>query len=409
MTVTMSTVASYRRTRTTSSSSTSNAVPLKSAKRESCSSAHMVLSSGEDELYEHNSVQVSSSGNMVGEHANEYNENDEIWAGEELDEDFDDEEDEEDGDEEDDEDEEEEEEDENVTTIENVEIDVKTTKLLEKLGLDRSYDFYLQENKLNDNKSIIEQCNLVEGARQKTRFINIKLFIDHDSKQIIIQDILKPQIMSPEVMTGSPVGTGSSTANNSSNHSTIDLPQHSAIRPAGKAANASNVHSSNTYSSKDKRLMGSNRLHNSSTSGGHINHHLMPQDLSIYNNMSVSSPGNKSGNNGQVQLWQFLLELLTDADHRDSIQWQGLEGEFKLVQPEAVAQLWGQRKNKPNMNYEKLSRALRYYYDGDMIAKVHGKRFVYKFVCDLKSLIGYDAAELDRLVCATQQKRKMGH
>ena len=135
----------------------------------------------------------------------------------------------------------------------------------------------------------------------------------------------------------------------------------------------------------------------------------MPQDLSIYNNMSVSSPGNKSGNNGQVQLWQFLLELLTDADHRDSIQWQGLEGEFKLVQPEAVAQLWGQRKNKPNMNYEKLSRALRYYYDGDMIAKVHGKRFVYKFVCDLKSLIGYDAAELDRLVCATQQKRKMGH
>lgn len=80
-------------------------------------------------------------------------------------------------------------------------------------------------------------------------------------------------------------------------------------------------------------------------------------------------------------------------------------GEFKLNNPEMVAQLWGQRKNKPTMNYEKLSRALRYYYDGDMIAKVHGKRFVYKFVCDLKSLIGYDAQELDRLVCQTQQKR----
>ena len=77
-----------------------------------------------------------------------------------------------------------------------------------------------------------------------------------------------------------------------------------------------------------------------------------------------------SGNNGQIQLWQFLLELLTDKDCREVIQWVGDEGEFKLNNPEVVAQMWGQRKNKPTMNYEKLSRALRYYYDGDMIAKV---------------------------------------
>lgn len=76
------------------------------------------------------------------------------------------------------------------------------------------------------------------------------------------------------------------------------------------------------------------------------------------------------GNNGQIQLWQFLLELLTDKEHRDVIQWLGDDGEFKLLNPEMVAQLWGERKNKPTMNYEKLSRALRYYYDGDMISKV---------------------------------------
>lgn len=110
------------------------------------------------------------------------------------------------------------------------------------------------------------------------------------------------------------------------------------------------------------------------------------------------------GNNGQIQLWQFLLELLTDKDHRDYIQWVGPEGEFKLINPEMVAQLWGQRKNKPTMNYEKLSRALRYYYDGEMIAKVHGKRFVYKFVCDLKNLLGYDATELSRLVSECEKK-----
>lgn len=78
----------------------------------------------------------------------------------------------------------------------------------------------------------------------------------------------------------------------------------------------------------------------------------------------------KIGNNGQIQLWQFLLELLTDKMHRHAIQWLGSEGEFKLVNPEVVAKLWGLRKNKPTMNYEKLSRALRYYYDGDMISKV---------------------------------------
>ncbi|KAL5019764.1 hypothetical protein ScPMuIL_002656 [Solemya velum] len=117
------------------------------------------------------------------------------------------------------------------------------------------------------------------------------------------------------------------------------------------------------------------------------------------------SPGNRTGNNGQIQLWQFLLELLTDKDCREVIMWVGDEGEFKLNNPEMVAQLWGQRKNKPTMNYEKLSRALRYYYDGDMIAKVHGKRFVYKFVCNLKMLLGYSAGDLNRLVTQCAEKK----
>lgn len=106
----------------------------------------------------------------------------------------------------------------------------------------------------------------------------------------------------------------------------------------------------------------------------------------------------RTGNNGQIQLWQFLLELLTTKEYKSIICWTGNEGEFKLQDPQCVAQLWGDRKNKPQMNYEKLSRALRYYYDGDMISKVHGERFVYKFVCDLKELLGYDAKELANLI-----------
>ena len=126
--------------------------------------------------------------------------------------------------------------------------------------------------------------------------------------------------------------------------------------------------------------------------------------VGLANNIPDGSPGNRSGNNGQVQLWQFLLDLLTDKEHREVIHWLGDEGEFKLNNPEIVAQLWGARKNKPNMNYEKLSRALRYYYDGDMICKVHGKRFVYKFVCDLKEVLGYSASELSKQVAEAEQR-----
>ncbi|VDL93238.1 unnamed protein product [Schistocephalus solidus] len=52
------------------------------------------------------------------------------------------------------------------------------------------------------------------------------------------------------------------------------------------------------------------------------------------------------------------------------ITWEGTNGEFKLVNPDDVARRWGERKSKPNMNYDKLSRALRYYYDKNIMSKV---------------------------------------
>ncbi|XP_017575923.1 ETS domain-containing protein Elk-1 isoform X1 [Pygocentrus nattereri] len=81
-----------------------------------------------------------------------------------------------------------------------------------------------------------------------------------------------------------------------------------------------------------------------------------------------------------ITLWQFLLHLLDDQSHRHLISWTSGDGEFKLLDAEEVARLWGLRKNKTNMNYDKLSRALRYYYDKNIIKKVSGQKFVYKFV-----------------------------
>lgn len=97
---------------------------------------------------------------------------------------------------------------------------------------------------------------------------------------------------------------------------------------------------------------------------------------------------------GPIQLWQFLLELLTDKNCQHFISWTGDGWEFKLSDPDEVARRWGIRKNKPKMNYEKLSRGLRYYYDKNIIHKTAGKRYVYRFVCDLQTLLGHTPEEL---------------
>lgn len=68
-----------------------------------------------------------------------------------------------------------------------------------------------------------------------------------------------------------------------------------------------------------------------------------------------SSPGSR-----QIQLWHFILELLRKEEYHDVIAWQGDYGEFVIKDPDEVARLWGARKCKPQMNYDKLSRALRW-------------------------------------------------
>ncbi|CAF0793046.1 unnamed protein product [Adineta steineri] len=89
---------------------------------------------------------------------------------------------------------------------------------------------------------------------------------------------------------------------------------------------------------------------------------------------------------GSVQLWQFLLALLDDGLNGTIIIWTGKGLEFKLVEPEEVARLWGVQKNRPSMNYDKLSRSLRYYYEKGIMQKVAGERYVYRFVCDPQTL-----------------------
>lgn len=91
---------------------------------------------------------------------------------------------------------------------------------------------------------------------------------------------------------------------------------------------------------------------------------------------------------GSLQLWQFLVVLLEEPKCSQYITWTGRGMEFKLIDPEEVARRWGIQKNRPAMNYDKLSRSLRYYYEKGIMQKVAGERYVYKFVCNAEALFG---------------------
>eukprot|EP00731_Ephydatia_muelleri_P011990 Em0006g884a len=86
--------------------------------------------------------------------------------------------------------------------------------------------------------------------------------------------------------------------------------------------------------------------------------------------------------------WDDIV-IASNRESQTCIKWTNRnDWEFKIIDPPEVARRWGERKNKPSMNYEKLSRGLRYYYDKNIIKKVHNQRYVYRFVCDLESLLG---------------------
>ncbi|KAJ8266633.1 hypothetical protein GJAV_G00132840 [Gymnothorax javanicus] len=163
-------------------------------------------------------------------------------------------------------------------------------------------------------------------------------------------------------------------SSSTSSYSTPSHSEQSPQLPAKEESSYENVHRggwSNNMASEKGSLASPQNAHKTSEP-----QRPQPDPYQVLGPTSsrLANPGS-----GQIQLWQFLLELLSDAANAGCITWEGTSGEFKMTDPDEVARRWGERKSKPNMNYDKLSRALRYYYDKNIMTKVHGKRYAYKF------------------------------
>ncbi|XP_057693017.1 ETS homologous factor isoform X1 [Corythoichthys intestinalis] len=89
----------------------------------------------------------------------------------------------------------------------------------------------------------------------------------------------------------------------------------------------------------------------------------------------------KKHNPRGTHLWEFVRDILLHPERNPGlIKWEDrTEGVFRFLKSEEVAQLWGKKKNNSSMTYEKLSRAMRYYYKREILERVDGRRLVYKF------------------------------
>ncbi|KAJ0179149.1 hypothetical protein K1T71_004861 [Dendrolimus kikuchii] len=97
---------------------------------------------------------------------------------------------------------------------------------------------------------------------------------------------------------------------------------------------------------------------------------------------ATATSGKAKTGSTHIHLWQFLKELLASPHvHGSAIRWlDRSNGVFKIEDSVRVARLWGKRKNRPAMNYDKLSRSIRQYYKKGIMKKTErSQRLVYQF------------------------------
>ncbi|XP_031650759.1 transcription factor ETV7 isoform X1 [Oncorhynchus kisutch] len=106
-------------------------------------------------------------------------------------------------------------------------------------------------------------------------------------------------------------------------------------------------------------------------------------------------------------LWDYVYQLLSDQRYQPFIRWEDQESlVFRVVDPNGLARLWGNHKNRANMTYEKMSRALRHYYKLNIIKKEPGQKLLFRF---LKTPQEIKRHRVDRLDLADSPEHSPSH
>uniref|UniRef100_H3AC09 Transcription factor ETV6 n=1 Tax=Latimeria chalumnae TaxID=7897 RepID=H3AC09_LATCH len=138
-----------------------------------------------------------------------------------------------------------------------------------------------------------------------------------------------------------------------------------------------------------------------------------PLNLSQYREEVVRSfpAPQQAPANGKIAdcrlLWDYVYQLLEDRRYEPYIKWEDkMTKVFRVVDPNGLARLWGNHKNRANMTYEKMSRALRHYYKLNIIKKEPGQKLLFRFLKTPDEILRHktdnidlDSQEQDGLCC----------
>nr|XP_057932841.1 transcription factor ETV6 isoform X3 [Doryrhamphus excisus] len=143
----------------------------------------------------------------------------------------------------------------------------------------------------------------------------------------------------------------------------------------------------------------------------HILHQQHQQEEVLYRNiiMPVSPPEEQQMPMGRIAdcrlLWDYVYQLLSDSRYENYIRWEDPESKvFRIMDPNGLARLWGNHKNRTNMTYEKMSRALRHYYKLNIIRKEPGQRLLFRFMKTPDEIMNGQTDRLEHLESDTDEQ-----